>query len=100
MGGSDGVPCTHLFLDDAYAFLYSEESNFCCMSSAPAMYDKCHITRPQRDFMDVFNYDGEIDYTSEDGLYTGKAKKYSMHLTNPSNFFFWYVTDLKGKPLE
>lgn len=50
--------------------------------------------------MDVFNYDGVIDYTSEDGLYTGKAKKYSMHLSNPSNFFFWYVTDLSGKPLE
>ena len=32
----------------------------------------------------VFNYDGVIDYTSEDGLYSGQAKKYSMHLTNPS----------------
>ena len=46
------------------------------------------------------NYDGEIDYTSEDGLYSGKAKKWSMHLTTPSNFYFWYVTTPEGKPLE
>lgn len=34
------------------------------------------------------------------GLYTGKAKKYSMHLSNPSNFYFWYVTDMNDRPLE
>ena len=50
--------------------------------------------------MDVFTYDGIIDYTSENGLYTGKAKKYSMHLTTPSNFYFWSATDLDDKPLE
>jgi len=100
VGYSDGVPCTHLFVNDSWAFLYSNDEQFCCMSSAPVRYDACHLTRPQRDFMDVFNYDGVIDYTSEDGLYSGQAKKYSMHLTNPSNFWFWYVTDMNDRPLE
>ena len=124
VGHKDGVPCTHLFVNGSWAFLYSQDEQlhyryitvtlplhyryitflysqdeqFCCMSSAPEQYDKCHLTRPQRNFMDVFNYDGEIDYTSEDGLYTGKAKKYSMHLSQPSNFWFWYVTDMEGAP--
>jgi len=99
LGGPDG-PCTHLFLNGSWAFLYSQDESFCCMSSAPEPYTPCHLTRPQRNFMDVFNYDGVIDYKSEDGLYTGKAKKYSMHLTQPANFFFWYVTDMHDAPLE
>lgn len=99
LGGKDG-PCTHLFLNGSWAFLYSKDESFCCMSSAPVKYTPCHLTRPQRNFMDVFNKDGVFDYTSEDGLYTGKAKKYSMHLTNPSDFWFWYVTDMDDKPLE
>ena len=40
------------------------------------------------------------NYVSENGLYTGPAKKWSMHLTVPSNFFFWYVTDPGNIPLE
>lgn len=99
IGAKNGIPCTHLFLDD-YAFIFNEEEKFCCMSSAPEMYDRCHLTRPQRTFMDLFKSEGEIDYKSEDGLYDGKAKKYSMTLTNPPNFWFWYITDLDGKPLE
>ena len=59
-----------------------QDESFCCMSSAPAQYTPCnlnccrifllfycvfsgHLTRPQRNFMDVFHYDGVIDYTSE-----------------------------------
>jgi len=100
LGAADG-PCTHLFLNGSWAFLYNKEETFCCMSSAPVQYTPCHLTRPQRNFMDVMTYNGVIDYTSEDGLFKNiKAKKYSMHLTNPSNFWFWYVTDMDDKPLE
>lgn len=98
-GAQDG-PCTHLFLNGSWAFVYAKDESFCCMSSAPKQYTPCHLTRPQRNFMDVMKYDGEIEYKSEDGLYDGKAKKYSMHLTTPSNFYFWYVTDMKDRPLE
>jgi hypothetical protein len=101
VGYEDGVPCTHLFVNGSYAYLFSQDQKFCCMSSAPAPDDKCHLTRPQRTFMDVMSLKGTMDnYTSEDGLYTGKAKHYSMHLTNPSDFWFWYVTDMEDKPLE
>ena len=99
LGTTDGA-CTHLFVNGSWSFLYKQDLSFCCMSSAPARYTPCHLTRPQRDFYKVMDYDGEIDYTSEDGLYTGKAKKWSMHLTSPSNFYFWYVTDPSGRPLE
>ena len=51
--------------------------------------------------MDVFTYDGIVrDYVAEDGLFAGSVKKYSMHLANPSNFYFWYVTDLDDQPVE
>ena len=100
VGYKDGTPCTHLFLDNAVAYLFSQDRQFCCQSSAPAAQDRCHLTRPQRDFMDVFNFTGVIDYKSEDGLYNGKAKQFTMHLTNPSNFYFWYVTDMDDKPIE
>jgi len=69
--------------------------------------------------MDVMTLRGEVDYTSEDGMYQGKAKHYSMHLTKPSDFYFWcrephrtvprtvnpnpnrrYITDMQDKPLE
>ena len=53
-------------VDGAYAYLYSRDEAFCCVSSTPDL--ACHMTRPQRDFMDVFHYDGVIDYTAEDGL--------------------------------
>jgi hypothetical protein len=93
VGYENEVPCTHLFLNGSYAYLFSQDQKFCCMSSAPAPGDKCHLTRPQRTFMDVMSLKGTIDnYKSEDGLYTGKAKHYSMHLTNPSDFWFWYIT--------
>ena len=47
IGYKDGVPCTHLFTDGAHAYLYSTDEKHCCMSSAPASEDKCHLTRPQ-----------------------------------------------------
>ena len=100
LGASQDGPCTHLFVNGSWAFVYDKAETFCCMSSAPSQYTACHLTRPQRDFMDVMNFDGTIDYTAEDGLYSGKAKKWSMHLTFPSNFYFWYVTDPDNKPLE
>merc|ERR1711964_601147 len=83
--GISDQACTHLFIngstgDYGWAFLYTKDESWCCMSSAPKQYTPCHLTRPQRNFVDVFNYDGVIDYTAEDGLYKGKAKKYSMHL--------------------
>jgi hypothetical protein len=100
LGGAAKVACTHLFLDDAYAYLYTA-NGFCCQSSAPAAKDRCHLTRPQRDFMDVFDYKGVLaNYTSEDGRFSGPAKQYTMHLTNPSDFWFWYVTDMDGRPIE
>jgi len=101
LGASADGPCTHLFVNGSWAFVYSKDESFCCMSSAPAQYTACHLTRPQRNFMDVMDYNGIIDYTSEDGLFTKvKAKKWSMHLTTPADFFFWYLTDLDGKPME
>merc|ERR1712146_269940 len=32
------------------------------------------------------------NYKSESGYYSGTVKKYHMHLTQPSDFWFWYVT--------
>jgi hypothetical protein len=55
----------------------------------------------QRDFYKVFDQQTTVDsYKSESGYYNGKVKKYSMHLSNPSNFYFWYVTDMNDKPIE
>jgi len=100
MGTTDG-PCTNLFVNGSWAFLFKQDLSFCCLSSAPSYLAACHLTRPQRDFMDVMDYDGELaNYTQEDGLYTGKAKKWSMHLSHPGNFYFWYITDEDGLPLE
>ena len=99
LGGSAKVACTHLFLDNAYAYVFTK-NGFCCQSSGPEQVDRCHMTRPQRTFMDVFDFKGVINYTSEDGLFSGPAKQYTMHLTNPSNFWFWYVTDMKDQPIE
>jgi hypothetical protein len=55
----------------------------------------------QRDFYKVFDYAGTVEnYKSESGYYSGSVKKYHMHLTSPSNFWFWYVTDMNDKPIE
>jgi len=40
------------------------------------------------------------DYTSESGYYQGKVKNYTMHLSNPANFWFWYITDMDDRPIE
>jgi len=97
LGGING-PCTHLFVNQ-YAYLFSQDQSFCCISSTPE--DVCHLSRPQRDFFRAMNYNGISDgYVSESGYYTGKIKNYSMHLTNPADFWFWYFTDLDDKPLE
>ena len=74
VGHEDGVPCVHLFVNGSYAYLFSADEAFCCVSSTPD--SACHMTRPQRDFMDVFSYEGVLaNYTAEDGRYAGPAKK-------------------------
>jgi len=92
-------PCTHLFLGSQYAYLFTQDQSHCCISSKPGY--ACHLTTMQRDFYKVFEYKGTVDnYVSEHGYYSGPVKMYSMHLTQPSNFWFWYVTDLDDKPIE
>lgn len=98
MFGED-MPCTHLFLGDQHAYLFSQDEIHCCESSFPGY--ACHLTTMQRDFYNVFQKEETVnDYISEHGYYSGKVKKYSMHLTRPRNFWFWYVTDMNDRPIE
>jgi hypothetical protein len=91
--------CTHLFLGDQHAYLFSQDEQNCCISSYPGY--ACHLTTMQRDFYKVFDNQETLEgYVGEHGYYSGKVKKYSMHLTNPSNFWFWYVTDMEDRPIE
>jgi len=91
--------CTHLMLGNSYAYVFDQEQTTCCISSTPG--GACPLTTMQRDFYTVFNDAGTIEnYQSECGHYSGPVKKYDMHLTQPSNFYFWYVTDMDGKPVE
>jgi len=108
---ADG-PCVHLMLGTEYAYLYDKEQTHCCVSSQPSY--ACHMTPMQREFYKVFEYKGEIEnYKSESGYYTGKVKHYSTYIgATPSGnnsrrlqsggnqFYFWYVTDEAGKPIE
>lgn len=98
MGWSEDQACTHLFLGTKYAYLFDAAESKCCVSSTPSY--KCHLTTMPRDFYNIFNYDGIVDYEGESGFHSGQVKKYSMHLTTPSNFWFWYATDLDDKPVE
>jgi hypothetical protein len=92
-------PCTHLFLGSQIAYLFSQDESHCCQSSYPGY--ACHLTTMQRDFYKVFQTQQTLDnYVSEHGYYRGQVKKYSMHLTRPSNFWFWYVTDMNDRPVE
>lgn len=99
MGWEKDASCTHLFLGTQYAYLYDQEQTHCCISSKPDY--SCHMTRSPRNITSLFNYDGVLDnYVSESGYYNGSVKKYSMHLTQPDNFWFWYVTDMEDRPIE
>lgn len=99
MGWENDAPCTHLFLATKYAYLFDQEQTHCCISSEPDHV--CALTASPRNLTSLFNYDGVVEnYVSESGYYTGSVKKYSMHLTTPSNFWFWYVTDMNDKPIE
>jgi len=99
MGWKKDAPCTHLFLSTKYAYLFDQEQTHCCISSDPDYV--CALTASPRDLTSLFNYDGVVDdYVSESGYYSGSVKKYSMHLTTPSKFWFWYVTDMDDKPIE
>lgn len=92
-------PCTHLFLGNQDAYLFTQDESHCCKSSYAGY--ACHLTTMQRDFYKVFQTQEVVDnYVSEHGYYSGKVKKYSMHLSNPSNFWFWYVTDMNDRPVE
>lgn len=97
LGAEADGPCTHLMLGTQYAYLYSQDESFCCMSSKPSY--KCHLTPMQRDFYKAFTDEGTVEnYVSESGYYNGTIKRYSM--TIGGNFYFWYATDLSGKPVE
>jgi len=99
MGWNQDAPCTHLFLGTKQAYLFDQEQTHCCITSSPDHV--CALTASPRDLTGLFNYDGVLDnYVSESGYYSGSVKKYSMHLTNPSNFWFWYVTDMDDRPIE
>ena len=91
-------PCTHLFVANSSAYLFAQDHSFCCVSSTSKA--ACHLTRPQASFWNVFDPPTVSDYTSESGYYQGKVKNYTMHLTNPSNFWFWYLTDMHDRPIE
>jgi len=100
-GFSADGPCTHLMLGTQYAYLYDQEETHCCISSKPD-YD-CHLAPIARDFYSVFDYQGDIEnYVSESGYYQGTVKHYSTSMSGggSSSFYFWYVTDPSGKPVE
>jgi hypothetical protein len=108
LGWTKDAACTHLFLGTSYAYLFDQAQTSCCISSKPQSNvafppagGQCTLTTMQRDFYKVFNYAGTVEnYKSESGYYNGTVKKYHMHLTEPSDFWFWYVTDLNDKPIE
>jgi hypothetical protein len=94
---SDG-PCTHLMLGTQYGYLYNKEETHCCISSSPDY--ACHFSPVDREFYKFFDYQGEIEhYISESGYYSGPVKHYSLKMTN-DYFYFWYVTDPTGRPIE
>lgn len=109
LGWTQDAACTHLFLGTSYAYLFDQAQSDCCISSRPQSSTEfppsgggqCTLTTMQRDFYKVFDYAGTMDnYKSESGYYNGTVKKYHMHLTEPSDFWFWYVTDTNDKPIE
>lgn len=100
-GFSADGPCTHLMLGTQYAYLYNQEETHCCISSKPDY--GCHLAPIAREFYKVFDFRGDIaNYTSESGYYQGPVKHYSTSMPGggPSTFYFWYVTDPSGKPIE
>jgi hypothetical protein len=115
LGWTEDAACTHLFLGTSYAYLFDQEQKSCCISSRPYTESssgsgrrklqsgggQCTLTTMQREFYKVFESAGTLEnYHSESGYYNGSVKKYHMHLTNPSDFWFWYVTDMNNKPIE
>ena len=101
VGADKDGPCTDLFVDGGYAYLFAADESFCCTVSTPEL--KCSLTRMPRDFYNLFEYQGIVrDYVSESGFYAGPVKNYTMHLsgTAPEGFWFWYYTDLNDKPVE
>jgi len=99
-----GVPCTHLmFAKDTnagQAYLYTD--SYCCKSqaSSSAGSGTPEILYPsQGNFMDIFTYQGDVDFKGVN--YQGKAKYYTYKLpfTEPITDF-WYFTDMDGKPVQ
>jgi len=92
--------CTHLMFasgrNAGQAYLYTDST--CCKSQASG--GRAEVLSPsQGNFVDVFSYQGEVDFN---GLYyQGQAKYYTMKLpsTEPVQDF-WYFTDLNGMPVQ
>jgi hypothetical protein len=99
-----GVPCTHLMFakdtNQGQAYLYTD--SYCCKSqaSSSAGSGPTEILYPsQGNFMDIFTYQGDVDFKGVN--YKGKAKYYTYKLpfTEPIRDF-WYFTDMDGKPVQ
>jgi len=99
-----GVPCTHLMFakdtNDGQAYLYTD--SYCCKSQASSSGGSgpAEILYPsQGNFMDIFTYQGDVDFNGVN--YQGKAKYYTYKLpsTEPIRDF-WYFTDMDGKPVQ
>jgi len=100
-GFESNGPCTHLMLGTESAYLYNQEETNCCVSSTPQY--ACNLAPISRDFISLFDYNGDIEnYVSESGYYSGVVKHYSlnMQMESGSPFYFWYVTDPTGQPIE
>lgn len=104
LGWSEDAPCTLLMLGNKYNYLYDDKQTSCCVASTPQ--GQCPLTPMKRDFFTLFKLQGNISsFATESGSYNGSAKKYSMHIDLPGPgptgpFFFWYVTDENGVPVE
>jgi len=95
--------CTHLMFasgrNEGQAYLYTNDK--CCKSQATSggFGPTEVLSPPQGNFVDVFSYQGEVDFNGV--YYQGKAKYYTMKLPNSEPVQdFWYFTDLDGKPVQ
>uniref|UniRef100_A0A7S1AMS2 Uncharacterized protein n=2 Tax=Noctiluca scintillans TaxID=2966 RepID=A0A7S1AMS2_NOCSC len=98
-GFDSNGPCTHLMLGTESSYLYNQEETNCCVSSTPQYV--CNLAPINREFIKLFEYKGDIqDYVGESGYYHGSVKHYSVDMTTDGPFYFWYVTDPNGQPIE
>jgi len=97
--------CTHLMFasgtNAGQAYLYTDSK--CCLSQASSggggRFPTEVLNPPQNNFVDVFTYNGEVDFNGV--YYQGKAKYYTMKLPSSEPVQdFWYFTDLNGVPVQ